>query len=579
MPTNTRESNRKVTRYDFKRPDKFSKDKLRTFYFTNETFARRLTPILARIIGTPAEAEPTVVDQETYQEFVDRLSTYSALATIGLAPLRGPAVLQVDPKLSRLLIDTACGRPFGASVAETTDDRHSTELENLVLDHVLGSFLPALREAWQPIFDIQPSIETIHSESKYLQIAPPSEMVISSRITVRAGGVVASVNIGIPYLTIEPIVPRLGAMYFFSRLRHGSATPQLADRAETLEVPCELCLTLDGIKLSRLASVIDGAPLPLEQAIANQPALRVGGVRVARLNAESIDVSGSHLTLPVQEHRPNAGRGRVHAEPIGSASGNDGELQAIIRGLSDLRRAVDDLRVESSSVPAVDVEDVASPRVPDDLGRMLAKETPTVIAFVLAAIPPDEAARTISALAPDLRDRTVVALNELTAGDRALHKRLMALLARRARSKEESTISGGPRAIAEILNHVTRNVEIAVMERFEKENKDLFESIAKLMFVFEDFVLLDPSAIQKLASRIAPEEWAIALKGVPQNVSKHIYSSFSEEHAGAVEDVERTLGPVRRSEVESTQREIIEELRRLEEAGEIKIAREDDTLL
>ena len=579
MPADTLEDNKKVKRYDFTRPDKFSKEQIRTFSMTNETFARQLAPVLARNIGTPVDAELAVVDQETYREFVTRLDTYSTFAPIGLDPLRGPALLQVEPRLSRLLIDTACGRPSPLSVAAPIEDRPATELEALALDHVLGSFVPALREAWQPVLDLHPSIKAIHSESKYLQLVPPSEMVISLRIDINSDGVASAINMCVPYITIEPIVPRLSVMYFFGKLRHGSETPQVAEGANGLEVPCELCIPLDDTKLSRLAAIINGDSLPIPPVAAQKPTLHAGGVAVARLNAESVALTDSHLRLPVLERRPDAAAARGTNEHAGGSDKNGEELKTIIAGLSDLRRAVEDLRVEGHAALSEDVDSVAAPRVPEDLALMLAKESPSVIAFVLAAIPPDDAARTLSNLAPELRDRTVVAMNEISAGDRALHGRLLGFLARRARSRQESTVSGGPKAIAEVLNHVPRNVEIAVMERFQREDKPLFESIAQLMFVFEDFVLLDSSAIQKLAERVAPEEWAIALKGVPQNVSKHVYSSFSEDQAAAVEAVEQTLGPVRRSEVEATQREIIEELRQLEEAGEVKIAREDDTLL
>ncbi|HKJ84659.1 MAG TPA: FliG C-terminal domain-containing protein [Spirochaetia bacterium] len=110
------------------------------------------------------------------------------------------------------------------------------------------------------------------------------------------------------------------------------------------------------------------------------------------------------------------------------------------------------------------------------------------------------------------------------------------------------------------------------------EDKPLFESIARLMFVFEDFVLVDPSAIRKVADRVGSEELALALKGVQKEVIAHILGALDEELVAAIEEAETTIGRVRRSDVEAAQREVIEELRRLEERGEVVVARPDEVV-
>ena len=140
------------------------------------------------------------------------------------------------------------------------------------------------------------------------------------------------------------------------------------------------------------------------------------------------------------------------------------------------------------------------------------------------------------------------------------------------------TTTGGPDVVAEILNNTPRSVEKHVMETFMREDKTFFEEIAKRMFVFEDFVLVDPVAIGKVAARVSTEELALAMKGIPSEVADHITAALNDEEAEALGLAIDDLGRVRRRDVESAQRDMIEELRQLEQAGEVVVARPDEVI-
>jgi flagellar motor switch protein FliG len=215
---------------------------------------------------------------------------------------------------------------------------------------------------------------------------------------------------------------------------------------------------------------------------------------------------------------------------------------------------------------------------PREVARLISEERAPTVAFLLAPLEPQTAAHILSELPGELRDGAARALTTLDSADLVLHGRIMTFLKRRIRTRQDSSVAGGPNAVAEILNHVPRSVEKAIMERFMTEDKPLFESIARLMFVFEDFVLVDADAIRKVADRVGPDELALALKGVSKEVTSHILGALTDAQATAVEQAETGLGRVRRSDVEATQREIIEELSRLEEAGEVVIARADEVV-
>ena len=176
------------------------------------------------------------------------------------------------------------------------------------------------------------------------------------------------------------------------------------------------------------------------------------------------------------------------------------------------------------------------------------------------------------------REETVRALADLAEVERRLANRICGFIGRRLRTVREATLSGGPDIVAAVLNHVPRAVEKAVMEKLMATDKELFESIAQRVFVFEDFMLVDQSSIAKLAARVGADEWALALKGVPREIVSHILGAMDEDQVAAIHEAESALGRTRRSDVESAQREIIEELRTLEERGEVVVARPDEVV-
>jgi flagellar motor switch protein FliG len=215
---------------------------------------------------------------------------------------------------------------------------------------------------------------------------------------------------------------------------------------------------------------------------------------------------------------------------------------------------------------------------PNEIAVLLSSERATTIAFLLAPLEPETAARVFAALPQNVRAETVRAMTTLESADLTLHGRVLTFLNRRIQTRRDSSVSGGPEAVAEILNHVPRKVEKDLMERFMEEDKPLFESIARLMFVFEDFVMVDPEAIRKVAEQIGPDELALAMKGVAGEVASHILGALDEQTAAAIERAEQALGRVRRSDVESAQRDVIEELRLLEQRGEVVVARADEVV-
>jgi hypothetical protein len=132
--------------------------------------------------------------------------------------------------------------------------------------------------------------------------------------------------------------------------------------------------------------------------------------------------------------------------------------------------------------------------------------------------------------------------------------------------------AGGVDTVAEILNLADRSTEKGIMEGLEAEDPDLVESIRRLMFVFEDILLVNDKGIQSVLKEVENEVLSLALKTASEELKQKIFKNMSERAAQLIQEDMQFMGPVRVSDVEQAQQKIVDVVRRLEDAGEIIIA-------
>ena len=212
---------------------------------------------------------------------------------------------------------------------------------------------------------------------------------------------------------------------------------------------------------------------------------------------------------------------------------------------------------------------------PAHLLNFIQQEHPQTIALVLAYLEPNNAATILQNLPENLQadvsrrlatmDRT--SPDVLREVEHVLEKKLSTL------SSEDYTAAGGVEAIVDILNNVDRSSEKSIIETLEEEDPDLAEEIKKRMFVFEDIVMLDDRAIQKVMRDVDGQDLAKALKSVDAEVQDKIFRNMSKRAAGMLKDDMEFMGPVRLKDVEDAQQKIVAIIRRLEDSGDIVIAR------
>ena len=202
-------------------------------------------------------------------------------------------------------------------------------------------------------------------------------------------------------------------------------------------------------------------------------------------------------------------------------------------------------------------------------------EHPQTIALILSYLAPSQAAMIISALPPDRQADVArrIAVMDRTSPDvikeveRVLETKLSSLV------NQDYTIIGGVDAVVEILNTVDRGTEKHIMETLEIEEPELADEIRKKMFVFEDILLLDDRAIQRVLRDVSNDDLAIALKNANEQVQGAIFGNMSKRLAVMIKEDMDFMGPVRMKDVEEAQQKIVNIIRKLEDAGEIIISR------
>jgi flagellar motor switch protein FliG len=212
---------------------------------------------------------------------------------------------------------------------------------------------------------------------------------------------------------------------------------------------------------------------------------------------------------------------------------------------------------------------------PAHLLNFIQQEHPQIIALILSYLEPNRASIIIQNLPWETQSdvaRRIATMDRVSPEvtreiERVLEKKLSVL------SSEDYVSLGGVESIVEILNLVDRASEKQIIEALEDEDPELAEEIKKRMFVFEDIVMLDDRAIQKVMREVDSQELAKALKSVDTEVQDRIFRNFSKRAASMLKEDMEYMGPVRLKDVEEAQQKIVSIIRHLEDTGEIVVAR------
>ena len=205
VPASTKDDQRQIVIYDFKRPNRVSKEQLRAIKGIHDKLARNLASQISSVMRSIVEIRLHSVDQMTYGEFLMSLPSPTSFNVFSIKPLDGNCVLEINPSIAFPMID----RLLGGNGENFETSRELTDIEVNLLDAVLRMIMQRLKESWAMITDMYPNVEAKESSPNVVQIVSQNEIVIMVVMEIIVGNSSGMINICYPVIYLEPILSRL----------------------------------------------------------------------------------------------------------------------------------------------------------------------------------------------------------------------------------------------------------------------------------------------------------------------------------------------------------------------------------
>ncbi len=280
-----------IREYDFKRPERVSKDQMLALETLHEAFARNFGASLSSFLRTIVEVRVAACEQMTYGEFVSGLPNPTSYNLIQPDNLEGQMCLEVSPLIIYPIIDRLLG---GTNQDLFIPQRPMTAIEQRLISSVLGRGLDALSEAWESVRKLQFEIVAHESNPQLVQIVPPNEVVMVIGLEVRMASRAGTMNLCIPYNVIEPVMDELSSQSWFAVTR--------SDTDNTCEERIEKNLDQTGVEI---AAVLAETTMTLRDL----SEMRVGDLVVTTKNANEpaliLVEQESKFLAQVGQHRGN----------------------------------------------------------------------------------------------------------------------------------------------------------------------------------------------------------------------------------------------------------------------------------
>ncbi len=212
------------------------------------------------------------------------------------------------------------------------------------------------------------------------------------------------------------------------------------------------------------------------------------------------------------------------------------------------------------------------------IAEMIKFEHPQIIAIVLSYLEPEHSAEVISKLPESVRTEAMVRIALLDGVQPSALRELDLVIEKQfsAAAGTQTSALGGPKCAADIINNLEPSIEGALMENIRKADEALGAKIEDLIFVFDNLVDVDDRGMQEILRQVPSDKLLLALKGTDQPLKDKIFKNMSQRAAEMLKDDLESKGPVKLSEVEGAQKEILLAARKLAEAGTINLGAKGD---
>ncbi len=256
--------------YDFRHPDRFSKDQIRTLEMLHDQFARFMATVLSGLLRSITEVRLVSIDQLAFEEFIQSVPKPTSINVITLSPLKGKVIVEISPALSFTAID----RLMGGSGNDTRRNRELTDIEKAIIRKIIGYILESLQEAWRAVIRLEPTLELMETNPQvFMQLYMPTEMIILLSFEVSIGGQTGTLSLCIPYVVVEPVARQLSSRSWFSASKKESSEEVLTmieERVKGVTVEMIACLGATSLKLSELLGLRKEDVIPLRRSV-NEP--------------------------------------------------------------------------------------------------------------------------------------------------------------------------------------------------------------------------------------------------------------------------------------------------------------------
>lgn len=248
--------------YDFRRPDKLSKDQLRSLQMVHETFSRHAATGLSAYLRSPVQIDLVSIEQVPYEDYLRGIEN-SVFTVMSLPPLTGQAVLELEFGLVFSMVDRLLGGP-GRSIPRNM----LTDIERPLVKQMIERLFTAIKTAWEGVVIINPNVDQMETTSQFVQIAPPNDIVVTILFETRVGDVRGAMSMCVPYLVLKPVTAKLSAQKWFAAAnkKQSSASRRLlSHQVMNTNVDCTVMLGQTRLNFRDFMGLKAGDVIPLNR--------------------------------------------------------------------------------------------------------------------------------------------------------------------------------------------------------------------------------------------------------------------------------------------------------------------------
>ncbi|MGE8204073.1 flagellar motor switch protein FliM [Heyndrickxia sp. NPDC080065] len=269
---------KKVKVYDFKRALRFSKDQIRSLTRIHENFARLLTTYFSAQLRTYVQISVASADQIPFEEFIRSVPKMTILNSYDVPPLDGRILMEINPNIAYSMLDLVLGGK-GTSVNKVDN---LTEIEKKIMSNLFERAFEHLSEAWANIAEISPILADFEVNPQFLQMVSPNETVVVISMNTVIGETSGMINLCIPHVVLEPIIPNLSVHYWMQNNNHKEKEPIETENIEktikNARIPLIAELGSTDITIDDFLTLNIGDVIPLEQKIRDPLVVKLEGI-------------------------------------------------------------------------------------------------------------------------------------------------------------------------------------------------------------------------------------------------------------------------------------------------------------